>query len=255
MSEELQTKCFSPDQCSALILAGGHGKRLRSVISDRPKPLAPVLGKPFLFWQIKYLKGMGIRQIVVSAGYKAEQIKGFLEKLNFDGVDIQCVIEKEPLGTGGAISFAWRNSGFENPCWLILNGDSIAAIDLDKALKQLNSGNQGLITGVFKDDTSEYGTLIVDENNIICGFYEKKDGKGWINAGIYLLKSDIIKKFPAKPASLEKEIFPVLIENGEIFKLYYCGNHLLDIGTPASYARADNYLKHHFKELVCDDHQ
>ncbi len=255
MSESLQAKSFSPDQCSALILAGGYGKRLRSVVSDRPKPLAPVLGKPFLYWQIKYLKSMGIRQIVVSAGYKAERVKEFLDKLDFSDVDIQCVIEKEPLGTGGAISYAWNCCKFNSPCWLILNGDSIAAIDLDKALMLLKPYNQGLITAIYKDDASEYGTLIVDGKNNICGFYEKKDGNGWVNAGIYLLKSEIIEKFPVRPGSLEKEVFPMLIANGEKFKLYHGGSHLLDIGTPSSYASVENHLMRHFKELVCDDHQ
>ena len=255
MSDTGATTLFSPDQCSALILAGGLGKRLRRVVSDCPKPMAPVLGKPFLFWLVKYLRWIGIKRIVVSAGYKAGQIAVFIDELNVKDANIQCVIESEPLGTGGAIHLAKLNSRFEGPCWLVLNGDSIADINLEEALMQLTHDIKGIIFGNYQEDAAKYGTLLINEHRIIHGFHEKRDGKGWVSAGIYLLTSDIIDKFPAGPSSLEKEILPTLIKNGDIFKLCRCRHAFLDIGTPTSYAGAENYMKRYFKDIVCDDHQ
>lgn len=256
MSEIRQTAPISIADCHALILSGGLGQRLRTVVNDRPKPLAPVLGKPFLFWLVAYLRYIGIQHIVVSAGYMSEQVSSLVNELDIDGVRVQCVAEKEPLGTGGAIRWAKEESRLKSPCWLVLNGDSITTIDIEEAMKRLTPKIQGVIFGVYREDATGCGTLSVDSQDVIRGFHEKIGGKGWVNAGIYLFKSKTIERFPNRPCSLEKEIFPMLISRGDKFRLMPCRRAFLDIGTPASYAGADEYMKRHFKDiLIYDDYQ
>lgn len=255
MSEATPVSPLSMVDCHALILAGGMGQRLRTVVSDRPKAMAPVLGKPFLFWLIVYLRRIGIQHIVVSAGYMSEQVASLVNELDVDGVRVQCVAEKAPLGTGGAIRWATDKSRFKCHCWLIVNGDSITTIDIEGAMRRLTPEIQGIVFGTYKEDTADCGSLSVDSQNGIVGFHEKMGGSGWVNAGIYLLRSETIERFPNEPCSLEKEIFPMLISRGDKFCLMPCRHDFLDIGTPASYAVADEYMQRHFKDIVCDDYQ
>lgn len=255
MSEIRQTAPISIADCHALILAGGRGQRLRTVVNDRPKPLATVLGKPFLFWLVAYLRHIGIQHIVVSAGYMAEQVAALVKEIKIDGVRVQCVAEAAPLGTGGAIRWATRESRLTTPCWLILNGDSITTMDVEGAMRRLTPGTQGIVFGTHKEDAADGGSLSVDSQHVIMGFHEKMGGSGWVNAGIYLLRSETIERFPDGPCSLEREIFPEIIGRGGKFRLMPCRHEFLDIGTPASYAIADPYMKRYFKDIINDDYQ
>ncbi|HFP7489000.1 TPA: nucleotidyltransferase family protein [Campylobacter jejuni] len=214
----------------AIILCGGLGTRLKSVIKDIPKPMAPINDKPFLVFIFEYLKKQGIKEVILAASYKYEVIKEYF-KDEFLGIKIKYSIEKEPLGTGGAIKEALK---FVKNKAYVLNGDTFFDIDLTKlklneskiclALKQMN-------------DFDRYGTVNVDEQGLVISFEEKVFKKqGLINGGIYLLTKDIFNEFDLeKKFSFEEflqENYNNLKARAEIFDDYF-----IDIGVPEDYSR------------------
>ncbi|EEW9940539.1 NTP transferase domain-containing protein [Campylobacter jejuni] len=212
----------------AIVLAGGLGTRLRSVVQDLPKPMAPINGKPFLAFVLDYLKKQGIAEIILSVSYKYELIQEYF-KDEFHGMRIRYNIEKELLGTGGAIKDALKLIKKEA---YVLNGDTFFDIDLKKlildhskiciALKQMQNSDR-------------YGTVNVDDQGFVTSFEEKVFKKqGLINGGIYLLKKDIFDKFDLeKKFSFEEflqENYKSLKIQTQIFNDYF-----IDIGIPEDY--------------------
>jgi len=187
----------------ALILAGGRGKRLRPLTDKIPKSLIPINKKPLIQYTINYLKKFGINEIIICSGYKSKQIQNFLKKKkNFD-CKIEYSVEKNPLGTAGAIRNATKNLLDES--FLVINGDIITNIDLKKILKKPN-------TIAANELKTKFGTMEI-KNNKILKFNEKTDIQNvWMNPGLYHLSRDILKILPRK-GSLEAEIFPKLAKN------------------------------------------
>ena len=184
----------------ALILVGGRGKRLRPLTDKIPKSLIPINKKPLIQYTINYLKKFGINEIIICSGYKSKQIQNFLKKKkNFD-CKIEYSVEKNPLGTAGAIRNAIKNLSDES--FLVINGDIITNIDLKKILKKPN-------TIAANELKTKFGTMEI-KNNKILKFNEKTDVQNvWMNPGLYHLSTDILKILPRK-GSLEAEIFPKL---------------------------------------------
>ncbi|EKK5714180.1 nucleotidyltransferase family protein, partial [Campylobacter coli] len=173
----------------AIVLAGGLGTRLRSVVQDLPKPMAPINGKPFLAFVLEYLKKQGITEIILSVSYKYELIQEYF-KDEFHGMKIHYNIEKELLGTGGAIKDALK---FVKNEVYVLNGDTFFDIDLKKPV--LNSSKICIALKQMQN-FDRYGTVNVDEQGIVTSFEEKVFKKqGLINGGVYLLKKDIFNNF------------------------------------------------------------
>jgi len=184
----------------ALILAGGRGKRLRPITDKIPKSLIPINKKPLIQYTIKYLKKFGINEIIICSGYKSKQIQNFLKKKKNFGCKIEYSVEKNPLGTAGAIRNAIKNLSDES--FLVINGDIITNIDLKKILKKPN-------TIAANELKTKFGTMEI-KNNKILKFNEKTDVQNvWMNPGLYHLSTDILKILPRK-GSLEAEIFPKL---------------------------------------------
>ena len=184
----------------ALILAGGRGKRLRPLTDKIPKSLIPINKKPLIQYTINYLKKFGINEIIICTGYKSNQIQNFLKKKKNFGCKIEYSIEKNPLGTAGAIRNAIKNLSGES--FLVINGDVITNIDLKKILKKPN-------TIAANELKTKFGTMKI-KNNKILKFNEKTDVENvWMNPGLYHLSTDILKILPHK-GSLEAEIFPKL---------------------------------------------
>jgi len=184
----------------ALILAGGRGKRLRPLTDKIPKSLIPINKKPLIQYTIKYLKKFGINEIIICSGYKSKQIQNFLKKKKNFGCKIEYSVEKNPLGTAGAIKNAIKNLSDES--FLVINGDIITNIDLKKILKKPN-------TIAANELKTKFGTMEI-KNNKILKFNEKTDVQNvWMNPGLYHLSTDILKILPRK-GSLEAEIFPKL---------------------------------------------
>ncbi|EAK9927796.1 D-glycero-D-manno-heptose 1-phosphate guanosyltransferase [Campylobacter jejuni] len=220
-----------------IILCGGLGTRLRSVINDIPKAMAPIKGKPFLEFIFEYLKKQNIKEIILAVSYKYEVIQEYF-KDEFLGIKIKYSIEKEPLGTGGAIKQALQ---FIRDKAYVLNGDTFFDIHLSK-LKL----NQSKICFALKmmQNFDRYGTVNVNEQGFVISFEEKIfKTQGLINGGIYLLTKDIFNEFDLEKKFSFEEF---LQENYEKLKARaeICDDHFIDIGVPEGYYHflMNNYI-------------
>ena len=181
----------------AIILAGGRGKRLRPITDYIPKPLISIKNIPIIEWQIKYLKKFGISEVIICSGYKTEMIENYLKNKKL-GIKITFSIENKPLGTGGAIKKAGKK--IKDKSFIVINGDIITNIDLEKLLKKENS-----IASIQLK--TNFGILQTDKDKIIK-FDEKKEIENlWMNAGIYHLNKESIKELP-NVGDIEKTLFP-----------------------------------------------
>jgi D-glycero-alpha-D-manno-heptose 1-phosphate guanylyltransferase len=222
----------------ALILAGGLGTRLRSVVSDRPKPMADINGKPFLYYILnKLLKGT-IKNIVLAVGYKHEIIEEYFGDGYGLNCDIEYSVEKELLGTGGAISNA-KKFLLENEI-LILNGDTYFNIDFDSMLQFHRKNNSNFTMALRKvDDSSRYGSVEFDGDNRITNFVEKgvESTSSYINGGIYIVNNNIIQSLKENTKfSLEQETIPEILHNEGIYA-FLSDEYFIDIGIPEDYER------------------
>ena len=220
----------------AIILAGGEGKRLRPVINDIPKPMAPIKGKPFLEYIILQLKSQNLKDIIISTGYKGSIIKNYFQDGGNWDLNIEYSEEDKPLGTGGALRKAGKL--IDDDQFIVMNGDSYFDIEF-KQLISFHEDKQAVTTiGLAYVETLErYGHVEVGNNGEITEFIEKGDSvsAGHVNGGIYILSSEFIKKIPFGQVSLETEVFPNLINKGLFgvkFKSFF-----IDIGKPEEYER------------------
>jgi len=190
----------------AVILSGGRGNRLKPITDYVPKSLVPINNKPIIEWQINYLKKFGIKNIIISAGYKNDQIKNFLKTKKNLGVSIKYSVEKTPLGTGGAIKKASKL--INEKSFFVLNGDIITNIDLRKLKSKMNS-----IAAI--ELRTKFGVLNIKNDNIIR-FDEKNKIKNlWMNAGIYYLSKNIIQDLPLR-GNIETTTFPRYAKKGNL---------------------------------------
>ncbi|OGF52110.1 hypothetical protein A3I27_02565 [Candidatus Giovannonibacteria bacterium RIFCSPLOWO2_02_FULL_43_11b] len=222
-----------------IILAGGLGTRLRPIISDRPKVLAEVGGRPFLDMVIEDLFEMGFGRIILSVGHLKDQIKNhYAEK------GILFAEEENPMGTGGGVKNA--ESLVQSDHLLVINGDSwiVGGADLS-TFHDFHEEKNSLVTVALSRPRSEkdYGAIFLDENNKIVKFTEKNGGgKGhFLSAGIYLMKKNVFSRMPNGPFSLEVDFFPSLI--GDPFYGFMIGGEVIDIGTPERYLSAQKIFK------------
>lgn len=189
----------------AIILAGGHGKRLRPITDYVPKSLVPIKNVPIIEWQIKYLKKYGINEVIICTGYKTKMIENYLSMKNI-GVKIKFSVEKTPLGTGGAIKKAGKM--INDKSFFVINGDVITNIDLTKLTKKSNS-----IASV--ELRTKFGILETIGNKI-SKFKEKKEVSDlWMNAGIYYLQKETLQDLPNK-GDIEKTLFPDYAKKGKL---------------------------------------
>jgi len=232
----------------ALILAGGFGTRLKSVVEDVPKPMALVLGKPFLERQIRLLKEQGITDIILAVHHMADKIKSYFGDGRRFGVDITYSEEEVPLGTAGAIKKAEK---YLDDTFLVINGDSYSQINLKNFLEFHKAKRSNFTISLAQvNNTKEYGKVLL-EGNKICDYLEKKEtGPGVINSGIYIFEPIIFEFIEAgKNVSLEKEIFPKLIKEKLVFG-YPSEDYFIDIGTPETY---NQFRQDLLKTLIIDE--
>lgn len=224
-----------------IILAGGMGTRLKSVVSDRPKVLAPVAGRPFLSILLDRISRAGFNRVILCTGHMADQVEA---EFGTEYKSLSLIYSKEvtPLGTGGALRHALPliSSG----SIMVMNGDSFVDTDLSAFLRWfVGKGCNAALLLTKMNDASRYGLVHVDPNGLITTFHEKGVGglPGWINAGVYLLKKTIIETIPQGRAfSIERQFFPSLAGR----ELYgYCSKgEFIDIGLPESYAAAEGFF-------------
>jgi len=239
-SEEL-TAVQDLASVTAAILAGGLGTRLRSVVADRPKVLAEVRGRPFLAYVLDQLADAGVRTVVLCTGHLGEQVQAMFGD-PYGGLRLVYSQESSPLGTAGALRLALPL--FKAETVLVMNGDSFCEANLRAfwAWHRAQGANATLLLSKVSD-TRRYGRVHMDADGLVLRFDEKDDreGGGWINAGIYVFNSCLLRTIPANRAvSLEREMFPAWISRG----LYgYRGEgRFLDIGMPEEYAMAEQFF-------------
>lgn len=227
----------------ALILAGGFGTRLREVVADRPKPMVDILGKPFLSYQLDYLRRFGITEVVLSVGYLAEHVVDYFGSGEKFGLHIEYAIEETPLGTGGAI----RSAGpLLSPTFLVLNGDTYYTFDIAECLKiHRKSGAMVSLLAYERDQAADVGCMTVDADGRVRGFMEKpqRTGKCLASCGVYIMEASVLEHFSRNsPLSLEKETLPALIEKGIDIRSIRVTDDFFDIGTPERYRRFCEYV-------------
>ena len=226
----------------SIILVGGQGTRLRSVVQDIPKPMADINGKPFLEYLLYFLHAQGCRHVVLSVGYKYEVIENYFGN-QYLNLTIDYAIEKEPLGTGGGI----KNSlGFiSQNDFFLLNGDSFFDVNLAQ-LAEFHSSKKSLTTLSVKEmrHVNRYGTLTI-ENDRIISFNEKKFiEKGFINTGIYVVSKQLFdnKHIRQEKFSFEKDILEANV--GRLpFYAFLSDGYFIDIGIPEDYLLAQEDFK------------
>jgi D-glycero-alpha-D-manno-heptose 1-phosphate guanylyltransferase len=222
-----------------LVLVGGLGNRLRSVVSDVPKPMVRVDNKPFVEYLVKYLSNLGFKKICFLTGHLSEKVSDYFGDGSKMGLSIRYSVEDFPLGTGGCVKMAIGTSQFEE--YLILNGDTFFAINPTEIFQSKEILSMALC---HVDDISRYGEVILSKN-VVSEFREKQALKhaGYINSGMYYTDRKILDYMPVGESfSLEKDVFPGLVKKheiaGHIFKAPF-----LDIGIPEDFYKAESLIK------------
>ncbi|HKP31087.1 MAG TPA: nucleotidyltransferase family protein [Chitinophagaceae bacterium] len=221
----------------AIILAGGLGTRLRSAVPDLPKCMAPVAGKPFLFYVIEYFRGQGIDQFIFSIGYLHEVIEKWLQK-EYPTLSYQCSVEETPLGTGGAIKQACSMA--ESKTVVIANGDTLFKPNLNKLLSfyHMCGADCALALKPMKQ-FDRYGVVELNNDYSIKSFHEKKHyDEGLINGGVYALnKGKFIGEDLPEKFSFEKDYLEKFYHQRKMYGVVQ-DEYFIDIGIPEDYQRA-----------------
>ena len=227
----------------ALILAGGMGTRLRSVVHDVPKPMANIAGRPFLAYLMDYWISQGINSFILSVSYKKNKIIDFFGT-KYKNTSIAYVEELEPLGTGGALILASQTL---NDNFVVLNGDTLFKVNLSKFIRNhLDSKSNWSVALFNADESDRYGKINIDSIGRINNFQSGKSQVGQLsNGGVYIINPKILQESSFKIGtkySLEEEIIPTLINDGNHFFGFEDAAEFLDIGVPADYFKAQEIL-------------
>ncbi len=220
----------------AIILAGGLGTRLRSVVPDLPKPMAPVAGRPFLAHVLDALAGAGFTSAVLAVGYRHEVIQAYFGD-DYRGLALRYSVETSPLGTGGALRFALEQ-GEADPVFVV-NGDTWLELDYRAMLSAHQEAGVALSVAVCEvPDVARYGSLEVVDGRIHRFLEKGASGPGLINAGTYLVAAELLRRIhPGRPHSFEQELLMPLVSELRPLAFVTRGT-FIDIGVPEDYARA-----------------
>jgi len=229
----------------ALILAGGKGTRLRPLTVYTPKPIVPVVNRPFLLYQLAVLKKAGIEDITLSLSYQPDKIEQLLGDGSEFGVRIKFLTEPTPLGTAGAYRFA--SDGIDEPM-LVLNGDILTDARLSALIERHQTSNAAATLALASvENASEYGLVETDKDGNVKRFVEKPSAEqlgprklNKVNAGIYVLDPSVRDLIPKdENRSFEYHVFPDLLTSGHSFVAHALSNeYWRDLGTPESYLTA-----------------
>jgi len=223
----------------ALILAGGLGKRLRPYTDKIPKPMINVGGKPILEWQVEWLKKYDVRDFIFLIGHLGEEIERYFGNGSKWGVHILYSKEEEPLGTAGAVKKAEELISEEE--FLLINGDIITNLNPLILSKELTQGIEGVLALVPLK--SPYGIVDLSEDGFILKFREKPlINDYWINAGVLLFKTDVLKYFPTR-GNYETDVLPILAEERKLKGYGYTGVYWKSIDSHKDLEEANEALK------------
>lgn len=226
------------ENTKVIILAGGLGTRLMGTLGNLPKSLAPIGNKYFLDYLLKFVSHQGLRDVIISLGYGSDAIKEYLGDGSSRGLKIAYTLEKELLGTAGAVKLS--ELVIESDDFFVMNGDTYFEVDLKHMLRFHESRNAvATIALAYKEDTGRYGNIVIDKDNKIVSFSEKAgEGRaGHINGGIYIFRKEVLAYIPMnKVCSLEEEIIPFLVGKG--LHGFPVKGYFIDIGIPEDYEKA-----------------
>lgn len=219
----------------AIVLAGGFGTRLRKVVADVPKPMAPIDGRPFLAILLGCLARKGFKRVILSLGFMADKISGHFGN-HFAGMEITYVVEDQPMGTGGAIRLAMEQAIADHV--FVFNGDTFLDLEVDQIEQQWTSNKRPVIVAREVVDTARYGRLLTAEGKV-TGFTEKGvAGPGLVNAGCYVLSRDQLSPFAlGTPFSIEADYLALVSVKAE-FDVFVTQGQFIDIGVPEDFLRA-----------------
>ena len=232
-----------------VVLCGGLGMRLRSVVRNRPKPMADVGGRPFLALLLDHLVRSGFTRFILCCGYRSAAIKSFFRTFPHK-CTVKFSLESKPLGTGGALRHAARLMQSSNV--IVMNGDSFCPVDYDELIRFHRRKRSFVTVAVCRaPGGGDLDNVMTDTNSRITAFAEKdaKVGSKWVNSGIYVFRKGVVRGISArKPLSLECDVFPALA--GHRLFAYKSNGVLLDIGTPERYKTAQVKLPAQMKGLL-----
>jgi mannose-1-phosphate guanylyltransferase len=223
----------------ALVLAGGEGTRLRPLTLSLAKPVMPLAGRPFLSFMLDWLRRHGVDDVLLSCGYRSEDVERVLGD-EHRGMRLRYVVEEQPLGTAGPLRLA-LDEGVLADRVLVLNGDCLTDLDLTAEIAQHEStGARATLALVAVEDTSSYGVVPTGPGGEVEAFLEKRPGPAptnRINAGAYVLERSVVEVVPAgRAVSIEREVFPDLVGDG--LYGFDSDGYWIDIGTPERYLEA-----------------
>jgi mannose-1-phosphate guanylyltransferase len=223
----------------ALVLAGGEGTRLRPLTSTVPKPVVPLVDRPFIAFMLEWLRRHGVDDVILSCGYLAAGVHNVLGDGSAFGLRLRYVEEPEPLGTGGAVKYAEE---LLDERFLVLNGDVLCDFDLSaQVTRHAELGARATLALIAVDDPSAYGLVRTAADGEVTEFLEKPSpdriDTHLVSAGAYVLERDVLALMPDDgPCSIERDVFPALI--GEGLYAVESSGYWLDIGTPERYLKA-----------------
>lgn len=232
----------------AVILAGGAGTRLRSIVKDRPKPMACFGDKPFLEYQVDSLRRSGVTEVILCTGYLHEHIENHFQDGRRWGIRVSYSRERVPLGTGGAIHNALP---LIHGSFLLLNGDSFLELDVHTFAeahaerRHHDSRVVGTLALTRVADARAYGSVEMDSERCIVRYREKSAAmSSWISAGVYALEPEVFDRWPAGTViSLEKDIIPEALDRGGRMFGHPADGFFVDIGTPEGFESFRNYIE------------
>ncbi|BEV73301.1 D-glycero-D-manno-heptose 1-phosphate guanosyltransferase [Paludibacterium sp. THUN1379] len=232
---------------TAIILAGGLGTRLRSVVADVPKPMAPIDGRPFLEYQLDYWIDQGIRSFILSVGYRYEVIIDHFGA-NYHGAMLQYAVEEQPLGTGGGLLMA-ATLAPPHSTLLVLNGDTFFDVSLSELIAFHRQRKSDWTFALFNTcDANRYMGVITDDDcrivSLRSAMSDKKPFLG--NGGVYIIQSDVLADCgyaQGEKVSLEEGILSTIQNAGRALYGLACPGKFIDIGVPHDYHRASEFLR------------
>jgi mannose-1-phosphate guanylyltransferase len=227
-----------------IVLAGGFGTRLQEVVADIPKPLAPIKDKCFLEYPLENFKRYGFTDFIFCIYYKADKIMQYFRDGKDFGLKINYSIEKEPLGTAGALGILSREL---DETFCVINADNYIDIDINELLKRHKESNAIATIATAKvKDTSRYGRVEFDSGGVVRSFNEKNENQkeeGFINAGMYIFEPEIFDYIPQnRQVSLEKDVFVKLLKDDRKILSYKEVSNFYDIGVPVDYYSFVNWV-------------
>ena len=229
----------NPAEVDAVVLVGGMGTRLRPLTLSAPKPMLPTAGLPFLTHLLSRIADAGIEHVVLGTSYKAGVFESEFGDGSKLGLQIDCVVEDEPLGTGGGIANVTSKLRYDTA--LVFNGDVLSGADL-RALLNCHEGNAADVTLqlVRVGDPRAYGCVPTDPDGVVTAFLEKTQDPptDQINAGCYVFKREVIDSIPkGRALSVEREVFPQLLTDGMKVVGHVDASYWRDMGTPDDFVR------------------